>query len=309
MKRILLAIMACCLLILTACGPQQENNKAANNTFQFKGESITLPAKPQRIIPLSASLLNMLYAVDGTAIARPTTDSLIPDAAKSLPTIGHVSHINAETLVSLKPDLILGLKSQNQKIASILESNKVPHILISYDGIDDNVPLLQFLGKLTGNEKKAAEVIQKYETDVKNICDFAKRQSPLRVVILRATGKDVTAETPIAVTASMVEQLGMHNIIKDHPNANMKVKTVPFSLEVLTTDNPDVIFIVTMGKAEQITARMQQEMTGNPAWNGLKAVRNGRVYYLPSELFLLNPGIRTPEAMKMLVNLAYPNAK
>ena len=51
---------------------------------------------------------------------------------------------------------------------------------------------------------------------------------------------------------------------------------------------------------------MKQAMTDNPAWANLKeAVQNNRVIYLPSKLFLLNPGLQTPEAMSRLVKEAY----
>ena len=46
-------------------------------------------------------------------------------------------------------------------------------------------------------------------------------------------------------------------------------------------------------------------MRSNPAWNHLKAVENHKVFFLPSDLFLLNPGVRTPEAMEKLYDLAY----
>ena len=37
-----------------------------------------------------------------------------------------------------------------------------------------------------------------------------------------------------------------------------KDKTVPYSLETLTADNPDIIFVVTMGKEEEITKAMKK---------------------------------------------------
>ena len=73
----------------------------------------------------------------------------------------------------------------------------------------------------------------------------------------------------------------------------------------MTADNPDIIFVVTMGKEEEITKAMKKAMTDNPAWANLKAVQNNRVIYLPSKLFLLNPGLQTPEAMARLVKEAY----
>ena len=60
-----------------------------------------------------------------------------------------------------------------------------------------------------------------------------------------------------------------------------------------------------MGKSKDISKKMDEQMRNNPAWSSLDAVKNDRVYFLPSDLFLLNPGIKTPEAMNKLLDLAY----
>lgn len=46
-------------------------------------------------------------------------------------------------------------------------------------------------------------------------------------------------------------------------------------------------------------------MISNPAWKELQAVKNNKVFYLPSNLFLLNPGLQVPQAMAQLVEDAY----
>ena len=103
----------------------------------------------------------------------------------------------------------------------------------------------------------------------------------------------------------MVELLKMNNVVVSHKNINLNAKTVPYSLEQLTADDPDIIFVVTMGNADEINKKMDEDMRSNPAWNHLKAVENHKVFFLPSDLFLLNPGVRTPEAMEKLYDLAY----
>ena len=299
----------CCLLLFVGC--KSTSTDATQNgaqTYQFKDQSITLQERPKRVVTLSDSLLNMYYAVGGTVVARPTSNSELPEAAQNVPEIGHVSHINSEALIANKPDLVLGLSQQHKKLESILEANHIPHLLLNYEGIDDNVPLLEFLGSVAGNKDKAKSVIRDYEKRMQEVVALGHQQKPLRVAILRATGKDVTAETPLSITASMINKLGMQNVLAEK-SLPADAKTIPYSLEVLTADNPDVIFIVTMGKMEQITARMAEEMTSNPAWNQLQAVQKGKVFYLPSELYLLNPGIKTPEAMQNLLEKAYPELK
>lgn len=299
----------CCLLLYVGCkSTSTDATQSGTQTYQFKDQSITLQERPKRVVTLSDSLLNMYYAVGGTVVARPTSNNELPEAAQNVPEIGHVSHINSEALIANKPDLVLGLSQQHKKLESILEANHVPYLLLNYEGIDDNAPLLEFLGSVAGNKDKAKSVIRDYEKRMQEVVALGHQQKPLRVAILRATGKDVTAETPLSITASMTNKLGMQNVLAEKP-LPADAKTVPYSLEVLTADNPDVIFIVTMGKMEQITARMAEEMTSNPAWNQLQAVQKGKVFYLPSELYLLNPGIKTPDAMRSLLEKAYPELK
>ncbi len=304
MKKIiacLMAVVSC--VVLTACGGGAASQQG--KTFTYKDQTVTVKAQPQRVVTLTTPLLNMAYAVGGNSLAKATTKSPIPDAAKDLPELGQTSHIDMEKLVSLTPDLVIGEKSQNQKLESLLKSNNLPYVLINYDGIKDNVPLMKFLGEIYGTQDKAQAAIDTYEKGVKAAEDEAAKYTPARIAILRATGKDVTAETPESITASMAEALKMNNVITAHKELKLSDKTVPYSLEQLAADDPDIIFIVTMGKAEEINKKLDQEMRENPAWNHLKAVQNNKVYFLPYELFLMNPGVKTPEAMQQLVDLAY----
>lgn len=306
MKKFLAAAAAAALcLALTACGSTKSDGGNGNVTYTYKDQTITMKAAPKRVVELSAPLLNMAYAVGGTSVARPETSSPIPEEAKSLPTLGHVQNINMETLVGMKPDLVLGEKNQNSKLESLLKSNKIPYLLIQYDGINDNVPLLRFMGQLYDQKAKADNVIKTYEDSVKAVEDKAAAKTPAKVAVLRATGKDVTAETPKSICASMVEMLKMDNVITSHKDIKLDSKTVPYSLEQLSADDPDTIFIVTMGRQDEINKKLDESMRNNPSWAHLKAVQNKHVYLLEPDLFLMNPGIRTPEAMEKLYKLAY----
>ena len=103
----------------------------------------------------------------------------------------------------------------------------------------------------------------------------------------------------------MVDMLKMNNVITAHKDLKLDSKTVPYSLEQLSADDPDVIFIVTMGKQDEINKSLDSSMRNNPAWAHLKAVQENHVYFLEPNLFLMNPGVRTPEALEKLYQLAY----
>lgn len=307
MKKLLLGSIALVMIVLAlaGCGKSTSSSSATTKELTFNGQTYTVPKDPQKIAVLSNSILSMLYAVDGKAISRVSTTDKLPPEIEALPALGQTANINMEQLLGLNPDLVLGLENQHKKYEAQLQSSKIPAVLINYDGIKDNVPLLTFLGELTNHQDKAKTVIATYENNIAKVKDSVKSQQPARVAVLRATGKGVTAETDAAITASMVKELGMTNVVSAHLDKTTTDKTVPYSLETLAADNPDIIFVVTMGKEEEITKSMKKAMTDNPAWANLKAVQNNRVIYLPSKLFLLNPGLQTPEAMARLVKEAY----
>ena len=307
MKKLLLGSIALVMIVLAlaGCGKSTSSSSATTKELTFNGQTYTVPKDPQKIAVLSNSVLSMLYAVDGKAISRVNTTDSLPPEIEALPTLGQTANINMEQLLGLNPDLVLGLENQHKKYEAQLQSSKIPTVLINYDGIKDNVPLLTFLGELTNHQDKAKTVIATYENNIAKVKDAVKGQQPARVAVLRATGKGVTAETDAAITASMVKELGMTNVVTSHLDKTTTDKTVPYSLETLAADDPDIIFVVTMGKEEEITKAMKKAMTDNPAWANLKAVQNNRVVYLPSKLFLLNPGLQTPEAMARLVKEAY----
>ena len=307
MKKLLLGSIALVMIVLAlaGCGKTTSSSSATTKELTFNGQTYTVPKDPQKIAVLSNSVLSMLYAVDGKAISRVSTTDPLPPEIEALPVLGQTANINMEQLLGLNPDLVLGLENQHKKYESQLQSSKIPNVLINYDGIKDNVPLIKFLGALTNHEDKATTLANTYESNVNKVKDSVKAQQPARVAVLRATGKGVTAETDAAITASMVKDLGMTNVVSTHLDKTTTDKTVPYSLETLAADDPDIIFVVTMGKEEEITKAMKKAMTDNPAWANLKAVQNNRVIYLPSKLFLLNPGLQTPEAMARLVKEAY----
>ena len=307
MKKLLLGSIALVMIVLAlaGCGKSTSSSSATTKELTFNGQTYTVPKDPQKIAVLSNSVLSMLYAVDGKAISRVNTTDSLPPEIEALPALGQTANINMEQLLGLNPDLVLGLENQHKKYEAQLQSSKIPTVLINYDGIKDNAPLLTFLGELTNHQDKAKTVIATYENNIAKVKDAVKGQQPARVAVLRATGKGVTAETDAAITASMVKELGMTNVVTSHLDKTTTDKTVPYSLETLAADDPDIIFVVTMGKEEEITKAMKKAMTDNPAWANLKAVQNNRVVYLPSKLFLLNPGLQTPEAMARLVKEAY----
>ena len=62
---------ALCLTVFSGCGPNAENTKPASDDKAFltitddTGRTVVLPEKPERVVSLATSYLNMIDAVGG----------------------------------------------------------------------------------------------------------------------------------------------------------------------------------------------------------------------------------------------------
>ena len=100
--------------------------------------------------------------------------------------------------------------------------------------------------------------------------------------------------------------LGFQNVAVGATPIKGKPEKTPYSMEALVEKNPEIIFITFMGDSEEIENRLRADVKSNPAWASLEAVRNNKVYLLPERLFLLNPGLHYPDAVKYMAKTVYP---
>ena len=254
---------ALCLTVFSGCGPNAENTKPASDDKAFltitddTGRTVVLPEKPERVVSLATSYLNMIDAVGGKIVGRASSKiGEMPEAMKNVPEVGFVYNINMESLIGLKPDLVIANKNQHEKFLPLLESNKIPVIAINPKTYDEVKDKLILMGKIYGVPEKGEAAAAKLDQQV----------------------KAVTEKLP-----------------KDGKR-----------MEALVEKNPEIIFITFMGDSEEIENRLRADVKSNPAWASLEAVRNNKVYLLPERLFLLNPGLHYPDAVKYMAKTVYP---
>ncbi|WP_427983593.1 ABC transporter substrate-binding protein, partial [Agarivorans sp.] len=73
-------------------------------------------AKPQRIIALAPHLTEQVYSLGAGERLVATVDYAdYPAAAKQLPRIGNYQYISIESIITLKPDLVLVWQQGNQR--------------------------------------------------------------------------------------------------------------------------------------------------------------------------------------------------
>ena len=315
MKRILLSLLTVVMaaFLLTGCGSQSgQNSSSSGGSYatitDAMGRTVTLPAKPQRIVVTSASFLEPLEAVGGAdlVVGRPDSHTQMPDYAKGLASVGKVYQIDTEKVMSCEPDLVIVNKGMNEKLIDTLESNGIKTVVLDMKSYDDVKNEVSILGQITGETDQADQLIAQMDEKIKEVRQKIP-QDKHRVSIIHSTNQGLTVQLDSSIAGSVANMLGWENVASGSTPLEKNPDAAPYSLETLVSQNPEMIFVTSMGKLSEIKKNMDDTMASNPAWQSLEAVKNGRVYYLPQDMFLLSPGVHYPEAVEIMAKCVYPD--
>ncbi|MBC8014724.1 MAG: ABC transporter substrate-binding protein [Sporomusaceae bacterium] len=308
----LVCILTMMSLMFSGCASQSKEKQVVQPSTDYlrmtddAGRTVVLPKKPQRIAVLSTSFLDVLYGVGGTAIARPSSKTLaIFPASQIAGEVGFVYNINSEQLLSLQPDVVIGFQGIHENLIPILESSKIPVMMLKMKTYEDVLAKVELFGNIAGTQGTAQDMVNRMQIKINEVMAKLPVQSK-KVVILHATAKSVTVELDNSIAGNIAKMLRIKNIAVSNKSMDSDPDRTPYSLEKLVEGDADTILVVTMGNVADIEKRMKADIESNPAWAGLRAVKTGQVFFLPSELFQLNPGIRFGEAVEYMAKVVYP---
>ena len=306
-----------CLVFLiscTGCGASADtagsSASVAENFCTIQddaGRSVTLGKKPERIVVTSASFLEPLHEVGGDVVGRPDSKTKMPDYAKDAASIGQVYQIDVEKLLACQPDLVILNKGMNEKLLEVLDSNRIPAIVINMKSYEDVKREIGIFSQITGQKEKGEQLLEEMEQKIEGIIEKLPKEKK-RVAILHSTAQGLSVQLDGSIAGNVVKLFGWENVASDMTPMEKNPDAAPYSMETLVEQNPEIIFVTSMGKLDDIKANMEQMIGENPAWQTIPAIQKHQLYYLPQELFLLSPGIHYPEAVELMAKLIYPEA-
>jgi hypothetical protein len=150
-KRLLKAMLIAMVVFIATLAQAGEKTIVVDDAKR----TVNVPAKPKRIVVLNGSNMEMLYAVGGKAVGRPESTGMpaaLLNKVKNLPSVGETPNPSVEKIVSLKPDLAIGVNvSFHHQIIPPLEKAGIPILLLSINNYDDILNKLRIYGEITGN--------------------------------------------------------------------------------------------------------------------------------------------------------------
>lgn len=274
------------------------------------GEMYNVIRKPQRVIVHYTSFLDLWLFTGGNAVGRPDMPGKeLSEYVSSIDVTGSVTNPNIEKILSLSPDFVILSNSMNshRELKTVLSENNIPSMLLDYENYDDFGRIFELFAVINGNDYLIdtfyAEIADEIDSIISETADLEKRS----FLSILCSQNSIQCESDITNTAYIASMLGGVNIVDEKISSGRKRASL--NLEYITLADPDIIFITPMGRLDRIESVIKNEFASNEAWNSVRAVRDGRVYYLPSELFLNKANDRYPEAFRYIKNIIYPSSK
>ena len=159
--------------------------------------------------------------------------------------------------------------------------------------IEDMYNDLLNLGRIFGEEERAANIVQEYRAELLKETKDLDGSSPVSVFVYDS-GEDTPFTAGLyAMPTALIEAAGGTNIMNDFQKSWGTV-----TWEAVIDRNPEVIVIVNYGS---VTAAQKRDfMMSNPAFASIDAVKNDR--FVTLEYVEATPGPRNINAVKKLIN-------
>lgn len=253
-----------------------------------RGKTVQLAKPPQRIVSLLPSLTESTCAL-GLCDRLVGVDrySDWPASVQKLPVVGGGLDPSVESIVALKPDLVL--LSNASKVAERLESLGIKVAALEVKSQAGVHKVLDKLGRLLGvpQAQGADRVWRELQTGVADIA----RQMPdgaKQVRVYFEVSRGPYAAGPQSFIGETLTQLGVRNVVPADLGPFPRL-----SPEFLLRAQPDVIMLGN---------RSMQAATSYPGWNSLKAVRGNQVCTFSEQEsnVIVRPGPRMAEAAQLI---------
>jgi iron complex transport system substrate-binding protein len=235
---------------------------------------VTIEMEPSRVVSLSATATEMLYAVGagGQVVAADVTSNY-PPAAEDIPKLDSFN-FNVEEVAALDPDLvILAFDYQGEKEA--LETVGIPYLLLGPPvDLEGAFNQLLNIGRATGHGQQAESLVSELEAELAGILAAA---APVHgVTIFHEVDETLYSATSHSFIGDIYAELGLVNIAD---GAGADGAFPQLSAEYIVDQNPEFIFLADGNFGVTI-----ESVAGRPGWDTITAVADGNVIALDGDL-------------------------
>lgn len=266
--------------------------------------SVTPPASATRVVAMSPSIVELLFAVGVTPVGRPSSADY-PEAAKNVQAFGTAYQPNFEQIAAMKPDLIIAdsIIDAGQTMEALSRLG-APVFAMRVSSFDDVTKGLRRTGALTGQKAAGETQAKALEDKLAAVKAKLPTTGPSTLVLVSAGPGQFIAEKSDSYLGDILSKLGAKNVVSNSEQENFRFPGfTDYSTEVILQKNPDVLLTISAGPPPTT----QDQVKSNGALSSLTAVKNGRIYEVNATIYLQSAGPRVSQILDELPRLLYPN--
>jgi iron complex transport system substrate-binding protein len=289
-KSLLLAFVMILLLNIPA--------KAKERIFTDEmGRQVRIPYPAKRIISLAPSITEILFALGlDEEVAAITNFCDYPETVLNKPRIGGFVNPDIEKIVSLKPDLIIGIRDGN-RIDTVhrLNDSGFPVYLIDPKGFDGVMRTIKNIGDVVGREKESKRMIKEMVNKREKIMTLTQSLSKPKVFFQLGDAPMVTVGKG-TLADDLIRLAGGRSISEDE-----SVSYPVYSIETVLLKAPEIIIMTSMDSKKNSPHLVKKW----ESWKSIPAVRTNSIYVIDSNL-VDRPTLRIVEGLEALVRIIHP---
>lgn len=263
--------LAICLItaVLYCCSTSVDNTVQECYTYTDDyGAEVSVPVNPKRVVSVSPAVTEIIFALGADSVLVGRTDFCqYPPEALEIESIGGISNLNVEKVISLHPDLVISGSMVPQKAVEQINNAGVPLVCViekpSFEGLFSNISAI---GKLVGSSETAERLNDSLRGEVENIhLDTNSTVPTVYYVVGFGKGGNFTAGGNTFIN-DILKRAGCRNIAEN-------IEGWEYSLESLLMADPDYILI----RKEDA-----ETFCHTDPYTKLSAVRNNKIIPLES---------------------------
>jgi iron complex transport system substrate-binding protein len=265
-------------------------------SLMLSGSAIWLGPKPpqevKRIVSLAPSMTEVLFALElGEHVVGVTRYATWPEAVKKVPKVGGFIDPDLESIVALKPDLVLAIPTSGgaDRIRQMAGLG-LSVLVLPAKTLDELWSAITFLGELLHKDLQAKNLTTSMKKDLAALRSQASRRPPKRALV--ALGhKPLVVAGPGSFVDSLLGAISLVNVIE-------RGGTFPhIDLEALVRFKPDLILDMTL----------KSEAASHAFWKSVPIlnIQDGKNVIVLHNDALLRPGPRLINGLKELLAILW----
>jgi len=303
------------LVLCSGCAPTADPPATSTGSYVYTdgvGRQVVLPKDIERVAPtgpLAQLVLFSLCPDKLVGLANMFSDdqfNYIDQKYKALPVLGNFygSTLNLEEVIKAQPQVVIDVGDVKSAAVSDLDGIQaktgIPTIFVPMT-IDSLADAYQTLGQVTG-EQAAAQSLAGYVNNTLQRVQQTVSTIPAsaRPTVYYGQDQGLTAAVAGTTHDTVIRLAGATNVAAVPSQAG--AGTASISMEQLLLWDPDVILLA--------PGTTYAAVASSKNWQGLKAVKSGRYYEIPSGPYNFidsPPSINQVLGAVWLANLLYPD--